>query len=142
MSLISKTLRKNNELEQKKPGVNTRSMNSKVIALIGMALMIISPAAAEVNWSEITAVINGFVGIVPSFANMTSAVMPILLVIVLSTFIITVGSPASVSQSSKVISQAEPREARRQRASRERTIVFFTSSPTRGNELPGEEHPQ
>jgi hypothetical protein len=47
-------------------------MRARIIALVGMSLMMISPAsAAEINWSEITAVIpildNQFLIYVSSF---------------------------------------------------------------------------
>ncbi|AKB74320.1 hypothetical protein MSLAZ_1059 [Methanosarcina lacustris Z-7289] len=86
MSLFTKVSRKNRELEQKKPGALSKG---RIATLIGGALLMIGPASAtDVNWSEITSVIDGFVGIVPSFAAMISAVMPIILVIALYTFII------------------------------------------------------
>jgi len=61
----------------------------KVMGFIFMVLMFANPAAAatEINWSEITAVIDGFVGIIPSFASMVSAVMPMLLMISMYLFI-------------------------------------------------------
>jgi hypothetical protein len=80
------TIFKKKDVEEKKPRAFSKG---KLATLIGGALLMMNPAsAAEVNWSEITAVIDGFVGIVPSFAAMISAVMPILLVIALYTFII------------------------------------------------------
>lgn len=87
MSLYQKVFRKNKE-EKKQSGALAKITKGKVIGLMFMFLMLISPASAtEVNWSEITAVIDGFVGIVPSFASMISAVMPVLLVIAMYTFI-------------------------------------------------------
>lgn len=65
-----------------------RFTKAGIVSSVFMFLMSVNPAAAtEVNWSEITSVIDGFVGIVPSFAAMISAVMPVLLVIALYTFI-------------------------------------------------------
>jgi hypothetical protein len=88
MSLFTKVLRKNKELEQTTSGATTKRMKSKIIALIGMALLMINPAsAADINWTEITAVIDGFVGIVPSFGSMVSAIMPIILMISIYVFI-------------------------------------------------------
>ena len=89
MSLFTKALRKNKELEQTTPRATTKSMKGKIITLIGMALLMINPASAatEVNWTEITSVIDGFVGIVPSFGSMISAIMPIILMISIYIFI-------------------------------------------------------
>ncbi|MDQ1252557.1 MAG: hypothetical protein QG646_1678 [Euryarchaeota archaeon] len=87
MSLFTKALRKNKELEQTTHGETNKSMKGKIIALIGMALLMINPAAAEVNWSDITTTIDGFVGIIPSFADMVSSIMPVILTIAIYGFI-------------------------------------------------------
>ena len=91
MSKFSRIFRKNKELEQeKKPNA---SMKGKIAAFLTLALFTISNACAnasattEVNWTQITDVIDGFVGIVPSFAGMISAVMPVILMIAMYAFI-------------------------------------------------------
>lgn len=87
MSLFTKVLRKNNELEKTTPGATTKKMKTKIIALIGMALMMINTAAAETNWTAITDTINGFVGIIPSFGTMVAEIMPVILTIAIYGFI-------------------------------------------------------
>ncbi|AKB51760.1 hypothetical protein MSBRW_2507 [Methanosarcina barkeri str. Wiesmoor] len=89
MSFLAKIFRKNNkaESEPKKHGFFFKS-KSKIIALTAMIMMLMNPAsAADVNWTEITDVIDGFCGILPSFGAMVSAIMPILLVISIYVFI-------------------------------------------------------
>lgn len=52
--------------------------------------MVISPASAAetVNWTELTTVIDGFVGIIPSFGRMIGAVMPVLMTIAIYVFVL------------------------------------------------------
>jgi hypothetical protein len=85
MSKINKALTKYKQMAKAK------ALNKVTKAgIVGSIFMLVASnpaAAAEVNWSEITTVIDGFVGIVPSFAAMVSAVMPVLLIISLYVFV-------------------------------------------------------
>jgi hypothetical protein len=62
----------------------------RLALLLGVAAVIAAPAAADViNWSNVTDILDGLVGLFPSILNLVLAVFPIIIVISIVGFVVS-----------------------------------------------------
>lgn len=57
--------------------------------LSGLAVLTAPVSAAEINWSEITGLLDGVTTIFPSMGNMVIAIVPVVLILVVVLFVVS-----------------------------------------------------